>query len=155
MEIDVRTAIADDVAGLVASTAALFAEDGAARDRLRNPEWPVLHGRDWYAGLMADPAALVVVAAAGPEVVGHLVGTYADCSEMWLAPRAELVSMFVAPRRRTEGIGSHMVGRFTDWARERGAARIQVDAYAANERALRFYRRHGFTRLSESLAADL
>ena len=155
MEIGIRTATADDLDGLVASTTALFAEDGAARDRLRNPEWPALHGRSWYVGLMADPAALVIVAAAGREVVGHLVGTYSEQSPMWLAPRAELVSMFVVPRLRSEGIGSRLVERFTDWSRERGASRILVDAYATNEPALRFYRRHGFTRLSESLAADL
>ena len=155
MEIAVRTATAADIDGLVASTAALFAEDGAARDRLRNPAWPGLHGRDWCAGLLADPDALVLVAAAGPEVVGHLVGNYAESSPMWLAPRAELVSMFVARQHRGDGVGGRLVAHFTGWARDRGAARIQVDAYAANESALRFYRRHGFAPLSESLAAEL
>ena len=155
MTVVVRTATADDVDGLVVCVAALFAEDGATRDRLRNPEWPALEGRDWCSGLLADPAVLVVVAAAGSEVLGHLVGTYTKPSSMWLGARAELVSMFVDPRVRGEGVGSRLVAHFRDWARDRGAARIHVEAYAANEAALRFYRRQGFAPLSESLASDL
>ena len=155
MAVVIRAATADDVDGVVVSVAALFAEDGATRDRLRNPDWPALEGRDWCSGLMADPAVLVVVAAAGSEVLGHLVGTYTEASPMWLGVRAELVSMFVDPRVRGEGIGSRLVEHFRDWARDRGAVRIHVEAYAANEAALRFYRRQGFAPLSEKLAADL
>ena len=155
MNVEVRQATAEDIDGLVVSSSALFAEDGASRDRLRNPDWPATQGAGWCADLMADPAALVVVAAAETDVIGHLVGTFAEASAMWRAPRADLVSMFVAAPWRGDGIGSRLVAYFVDWARERGAARVQVDAYAANEGALRFYRRHGFALLSESLAADI
>jgi GNAT superfamily N-acetyltransferase len=155
MTVEVRQATPDDIDGLVASSSALFAEDGATRDRLRNPDWPTEQGAGWCADMMADPTALVIVAADGTDVIGHLVGTFAEASEMWRAPRAELVSMFVAAPWRGAGIGSRLVAYFLDWARDRGAARVQVDAYAANGGALRFYKRHGFAPLSENLAADL
>ena len=40
-----------DVAGFTASSAALFAEDGTARDHLRDPAWPKAHGAHWCADL--------------------------------------------------------------------------------------------------------
>jgi hypothetical protein len=40
MDIDIRPAARADVPGLVALSAALFAEDGAIRDRLRSAGWP-------------------------------------------------------------------------------------------------------------------
>jgi len=152
---EIRRATIDDLRGLVSSCAALFAEDGAARDRLRNVNWPALHGATWCADVLADPANLALVAAANGEVVGHLIGMYSDPSEMWTASRAELVSMFVAEPVRGQGVGGRLVEEFITWARERGAARLRVQAYAANEPAIRLYQRHGFTPLSTELVTDL
>jgi ribosomal protein S18 acetylase RimI-like enzyme len=45
--------------------------------------------------------------------------------------------------------------RFLVWARERRAAFVTVSAYAANEAAQRFYRRHGFVPKSITLQTDL
>lgn len=56
---------------------------------------------------------------------------------------------------RSLGLGSCLVEAFKQWARGRGAARLQVTAYTANERAVQFYTRHGFTGLSVELASDL
>jgi len=52
-------------------------------------------------------------------------------------------------------VGSRLVEDFVAWARERGASRLQVEAYIANDGALRFYRRHGFVPLSTQLVMDL
>jgi GNAT superfamily N-acetyltransferase len=155
MDIDIRRAAPADLPGLVASSAALFAEDGATRDRLRDAEWPRENGRPWIEALLTSPDALVLVAAdADGEVVGHLVGHLYPASAMWTAARAELISTFVSPAHRGRDVGGRLVEAFRAWARERGAARLQVSAYAANEAAIRFYSRHGFAPLSLELAAD-
>ncbi|ADB32605.1 GCN5-related N-acetyltransferase [Kribbella flavida DSM 17836] len=152
---NVRTAIAADLDGLVSSCAALFAEDAAERDHLRNAAWPATHGAEWCTGLLADPNALVLVATTGDEeVVGHLIGGFRPPSEMWTASRAELVSMYVRPAVRGGGAGGRLIDGFVAWARDRGAARLEVNAYAANENALRLYERHGFRRHSVQLVAD-
>jgi GNAT superfamily N-acetyltransferase len=156
IEAAVRRATPDDVGGLLACVAGLFAEDGAARDALRNPDWPAQHGEQWCRELLAGADALVLVAdAGGGEIVGHLVGTFAGASAMWLAARAELVSMYVAPAWRDGGVGGRLVAEFAAWARERGAVRLVVDAYTANEGAVRFYRRNGFAPRSATLSAEL
>ncbi len=109
VSVSVRAAAVSDIHGLVESTAALFAEDGAARDQLRNRKWPTQHGEQWCADLLQNHDALVVVADAGVVVVvGHLVGLYCQASDMWVAPRAELVSMHVHSSHRSLGMGSRL-----------------------------------------------
>jgi GNAT superfamily N-acetyltransferase len=155
MDIDIGRATAADLPGLVASSAALFAEDGATRDRLRNAEWPRDNGQPWIEGLLGAPDALVLVAAGHDgAVVGHLIGHFAAASAMFTAARTELVSLYVRPEYRGQDIGGRLVEEFFGWSRERGAGRFHVSAYAANERAISFYRRHGFAPLSVELAAD-
>jgi GNAT superfamily N-acetyltransferase len=153
--VEIRPATSADLDGVVASCAALFAEDAAARDHLRDQTWPAEHAAQWCTDLLADPAALVLVAASSGAVAGHLVGAYLESSAMWTAPRADLVSIRVDESLRGAGIGSRLVEAFASWARDRGAKRLRVDAYTANEDAIRFYRRHGFEPLSTTLAADL
>jgi GNAT superfamily N-acetyltransferase len=142
-EVTVRTAVAGDLDGVVASCTALFAEDAGTRDPLRNQNWPVTYGGEWATGLMADPGSLVLVATTD-GVVGHLIGRFLPASEMWIAPRAELVSMYVRPEARGRGLAGQLIDAFVAWAHERGAARLEVSAYAANATALRVYERHGF-----------
>jgi GNAT superfamily N-acetyltransferase len=153
----VRPATAVDLDGLVASTAALFAEDGAARDALRNADWPATHGFEWCTALLADQQALVLLAVSGSgdEVVGHLIGTFAEPSDMWTGSRAELISMYVRGEVRGQGVGGQLVDAFVEWAKGRGAARMHVTAYATNEAALRLYASRGFAAKSITLAVDL
>lgn len=152
---EIRPATTDDLDGLVASSAALFAEDAATRDPLRNASWPAAHGTQWCRDLLADPHALVLVAVADGDVAGHLIGIFAEPSAMWTAAKAELVSMYVRRDARGRGVGGHLVDSFTSWAKERGASRLHVTAYATNEPALRLYRSKGFASQSITLATDL
>lgn len=152
--VEIRPAEAADLNELVASSAALFAEDGV-RDRLRNSQWPAEHGAAWIAELSENPDALLLAAVANGSVAGHLIGFYHAASSMWLGARAELVSMYVFPELRGEGVGSRLVADFTAWARERGATRLHVTAHTANDGAIRFYQRHGYAPLSTELTADL
>ena len=152
-DVTVRTAVAGDLDGVVASCTALFAEDAGTRDPLRNKNWPATYGSEWASGLIADPESLVLVATTD-GVVGHLIGKFLPASEMWIAPRAELVSMYVRPEARGGGVAGRLIDAFVAWARERGAARLEVSAYAANETALRVYQRHGFHPHSVLLTTD-
>ncbi len=153
--IEIRRATEGDLNGVVGTTAGLFAEDGAARDPLRDPEWPGRHGAAWVFELSNNPNALLLVAVTEGAVVGHLVALFQPASAMWRGAQAELMSMYVAPHLRGRGVGSGLVERFTAWARERGATRAHVAAYTANEAALRFYRRQGYVPLTMVLATDL
>jgi GNAT superfamily N-acetyltransferase len=153
--VEIRPATTDDLDGLVASSAALFAEDAATRDPLRNASWPAAHGAEWCRDLLAKPQALVLVAVVNGEVAGHLIGIFSEPSAMWMAGRAELASLHVRQDVRGQGVGGRLVDTFTGWAKDRGASRLHVTAYAANEPALRLYRSRGFAPQSITLATDL
>jgi GNAT superfamily N-acetyltransferase len=140
----------EDVPDLVASAAALFAEDGGRHDPFMDTGWPAREGRAYYADLVEDPACLCLLADGGG---GHLVGRLRRPNPLRpAAVTAELESMRVAPERRRSGVGSALVDAFLAWAHEHGANETTVQAYAQNASALNFYRTRGFRPVLVTLA---
>jgi ribosomal protein S18 acetylase RimI-like enzyme len=58
--------------------------------------------------------------------------------------RGVVENLYVIPERRGEGIGSDLLPAAEDALAEGGMEAITLDAMATNERARRFYRRHGY-----------
>ena len=67
----------------------------------------------------------------------------------------EIGDLVVGPRWRTRGVGTAIITRLVDLARERGFARLEVGVAQANTRAQALYRRLGFTRCEGHLLLDL
>jgi ribosomal protein S18 acetylase RimI-like enzyme len=78
------------------------------------------------------------------ETGGSLVGLAAGTTEE--PPGAELVSMWVDPSWRGEGIGDALVRAVERWAAGQGFSRLRLWVAVGNDRAERFYTRLGFTR---------
>jgi GNAT superfamily N-acetyltransferase len=153
-EIQIRRASAADVEGFVGSSAGLFAEDAGRYDDAIDIEWPRKHGAQRFLDGLGDPNRLVLVAVEPAEgVVGHLTGVLSDPTAMRTVRVAALLSLYVFAQHRRAGVGSRLVREFRSWARQRGSDRLEVTAYAANEDALRFYRREGFVDQSVVLEA--
>lgn len=140
----VRRARAEDIPGLVASSAGLFAEDGGTRDTTINVDWPREHAAESFAAALDDPARLVLAVEHAGRVVGHLMGSVTEATAMRLVRSATLVSIYVRPEHRRARAGADLVARFLVWAREQGAEQAEVTAYAADTDAIRFYERGGF-----------
>jgi GNAT superfamily N-acetyltransferase len=68
---------------------------------------------------------------------------------------AVLESIRVVPEARGRRVGARLVEAFFVWAKEHGAVRAGVTAYAANEGAQHFYAKHGFVPASVTLRAAL
>ena len=60
-----------------------------------------------------------------------------------------LFSMWVAPEARRLGVGQSLVDAIQDWGQTWGAARVVLWVLAANEPAMRFYDRIGFSVLND------
>lgn len=145
----VRAATADDVEAL-ADIYVSSARHHAALD----PEFYAVPDREAVAThlrqeLSAEGAGSVIRLVA--EVDGRLVGSAeielrSPGAGSMLAPRlAASVGVAVLEDRRGGGIGSTLMEAAEDWARERGATLMMLDASAANADALRFYEeRHGY-----------
>ncbi len=150
-----RWARTEDIPGLVASSAGLFAEDGGTRDPGINVHWPREHGAESFAAALEDPERLVLVADFEGRVVGHLMGSVTEASARRPVRSATLISLYVRPEHRRAGTGARLVGEFLAWATGRGAEEVEVTAYTANTDAVRFYERHGFAASTLTLRRPL
>lgn len=76
-----------------------------------------------------EPRCELVVAQAADQIVGYLAieGHYID-------------RLYVHPGRQRQGIGCQLM----KWAMERSPAGLQLHTHVKNERARRFYEKHGF-----------
>jgi GNAT superfamily N-acetyltransferase len=148
MTVTVSPVTEGDIGALVVSVAGLFAEDAGRHDPAMDLRWPEREGAAYYSRLLADQACLLLLARDDEQAVGHLVGRLSGPDSLRTQRLAVLESMRVAPGARRTGVGSLLVGHFFSWARLSGAQQASVTAYAANDAALRFYARHGFTRAS-------
>lgn len=80
------------------------------------------------------------------NIVSYLDRAEAGMVSATLSPdRAiELISMWVAPFARGQGVGDALVAAVIAWAEEQKAVRISLAVFESNSRAIALYRRHGF-----------
>jgi GNAT superfamily N-acetyltransferase len=92
--------------------------------------------------LLAGDATLAVLA--GDPAVGVALVTLRP--NVWYeGPVALLDELYVAPDRRSEGIGAAIVDHLLRWARRHAVGLVEINVDEADVDAQRFYERHGFT----------
>jgi ribosomal protein S18 acetylase RimI-like enzyme len=102
--------------------------------------------RALYHGWMEAGDALVLVARRGGAAVGYAVAHLQDGPDDTFAVGAryaELYSLSVAPEVRGGGVGTTLMDALDERLAELGVTDLSVAVMAANEDALRFYRRRG------------
>ena len=127
---DVRLAALADAPGAFAST-------HERESGFDSAEWE----RRATAASSGRAAASFFARDAAGQVVG-LVGVFENRVD---PATAELVSMWVSPSGRGQGVGSALVERAIGWAGEAGYARIELWVARGNDAAERLYARRGFT----------
>lgn len=151
----IRVATPADAVVVARLNAGLFAEDSARHDPAMDQDWPAREGARYFAELLGTDRACGWLALDGYTPIGYAVGRLAGRHDVRPVTRADLESIFVVPDRRSDGVGTALVAGFATWAAERGAEELSVTAYAANERAVAFYARHGFVARSVILSRPI
>jgi GNAT superfamily N-acetyltransferase len=155
VKISVTTAAPGDIPQLLASADALVATDAGRYDAAgTNLGWAAQTGMAYCQALLASGDNLALLARAGDDVAGHLVGRLGGPGSVHPIRIAELESIHVYPAYRGRGIGQHLMTAFLAWAAGQGAQRVTVTAYTANAGAQRFYARYGFAPKSVILDRD-
>jgi len=96
------------------------------------------------AGLIADPAGLVRVAAG--RAYGEIMPIgYALARST--GEEAELLSLGVLTEARGQGLGRRLLNSVAEAAAARGAARLSLEVAVDNTAALRLYEHAGFARI--------
>lgn len=88
---------------------------------------------------LANPAALMILAEAGDELVGTLLGTF----DGW---RGNMYRLVVHPAWRRQGIARQLVTRVEQFFAERGARRITVLIEVDRPWAVAFWTAVGYPR---------
>lgn len=91
-----------------------------------------------FTGYVDDAAHHVLVALDGDRIVGYaiLVGHGGDPTE--------LSKLYVLPDRHGGPVAAELMRQALDWATATGAKSVWLGVNRKNERAQRFYRKHGF-----------
>ncbi len=106
-----------------------FGSTAAEAERLTEGQWRHRLG-----------SRMTIAAESGGTLVGLAAGTTEE------PPGAELVSMWVDPAWRGQGIADALVGAVERWAAEQSFSRLRLWVAVGNRHAERFYTRLGFTR---------
>lgn len=147
-----RPASADDVPAVLA----LIQDDDIARSREAAPGGDVPEAYlSAFAAIEANPHDLLVV--------GERAGRVVACAQVTLlhhlsrrgGTRAQVESVRVADDERGRGVGTDLMRWVEDWARERGAALVQLTTDKRRSDAHRFYERLGYTASHEGMKRQL
>lgn len=150
-----RTAAESDVETIVSLNHALFQEDAGQRDPFMNLDWSLENGHEYFESLLHSEETLCLIAEEHGRAVGYLIGYLRKPNSLRPVKLAELESMFVLAQYRNMGIGAELVSQFKQWCRSKGAERMSVTAYAANEGAIAFYQSHGFEARNVTMETEL
>jgi len=104
------------------------------------------------AGAAGSDRATFVAEQDG-QWIGLATGLAEDPEDPEL-PGPVLVGMFVDRAERRRGVGVALVEAVSDWARQRGAARLSLWVFPSNEPGIALYTRCGFRLTGETKSLD-
>jgi len=103
-----------------------------------------------FGAHLADPDRVVLTAREDGRIVGYamFVRGVGDDPDIATAvdrrPAVELSKMYVLPTHHRGGAAASLMRAGLDWAKEGGAAAVWLGVNRNNQRAQRFYGKHGF-----------
>ena len=97
----------------------------------------------WHAWI-GDGNGAILVAERGQEVIGYCASRAPSRDEDAEADVAEIAALYVDAGQWRSGAGTALMTAALDHIRAGGSREVTLWAFAANARAIAFYRRHGF-----------
>lgn len=125
-------------AGGPASIRPARAEDAARIAALHGKSFASPWDEASFAGFLADPSCITLVAESAGEAAGFITARGAG-------EEADIVTLAVAPEARCQGVGRKLVDALAAALRARGAAALFLEVGEDNHAAVSLYRRAGFT----------
>ncbi|MCL4375123.1 GNAT family N-acetyltransferase [Patescibacteria group bacterium] len=107
-------------------------------------------GERYFSRLLSGKGNVCFIAYDGQIPVGYIA-----CSPKKVSYRKsrylEIDNMGVVPAYRSKGIGTKLVSRVKQWAKQHHYQKLFVNSYFHNSKAIAFYRRNGFAEIDLGL----
>lgn len=154
----VRLATIDDGEAIVRQTADVQRLHRQAVPDIFKPPSAELFTLQKLAALIENPNAIVAVAEIGGKTVGHIYGAVANRTENEFHQGGAYLyihQIAVDEDARRRGAGAALVHFMDTRARALGVATVQVDHWAFNTQARRFFEACGFTPMKMTMRRAL
>lgn len=144
--IQIEKANLNDLKNIQQLNQLLFIKEKNEYDGKFDENWPFLSwGEEYFKKQLTQVDRIIFVAKEGDKVIGYIAGVskmdHSLCDQPTIV---ELDNMLVMDDYRGQGIGSELVKKLKDWAKEKDAARMIVLANHKNDKGINFYKKHGF-----------
>lgn len=136
----------------------LFKREQQKFDPTLDVSWPFsVDGKKYFQKILTGRESQAWLAKDDNETIGYLIAKIASKvpKSRTIKKRAILDSMFILKSYRHQGIGSRLIKKFIDWAKENRVDNVRVTAFARNEEAIGFYRQNGFQDYNLTLEINL
>jgi ribosomal protein S18 acetylase RimI-like enzyme len=114
--------------------------------------------REYFDTLLESGERQMLVAELDGRVVGYAVVEQKEAPpyDAFVPRRVAFILDFgVEESHQRQGIGKRLFQACVLWAKEHGASAVELNVFAFNERAIRFYRSLGMETLSMRMTMDL
>ncbi|MET7769789.1 GNAT family N-acetyltransferase [Nocardia sp. NPDC005366] len=144
---------AEALSDVAAATFPLACPPDATPDDIEIFITQVLSG-ERFGEYLTDPTITVLKAVADGAIVGYAMLHAGDPEDpdvakaVDLRPTVEISKLYVLPGHHGSGISTALMRAALDRAREDGAKSVWLGVNQKNERAQRFYAKHGFRRIA-------
>jgi ribosomal-protein-alanine N-acetyltransferase len=90
------------------------------------------------------PSAITLVAAEGKEIVGFVIADRFH-SRRWARAMGRIITIDVLPKVQGKGVGDKLLTSAEENLRKAGCDYVSLEVAVDNSRALRFYKKHGYS----------
>lgn len=153
----VRNATADDLGTILTLNGFVQRLHAEALPRLFKHPIDSKQSADVFSAILKAPESLVLLAE-DAEPVGYLYAQFQHRPASWahLASRVLYIQhIVISPKFRRQGVGTLLLSRATDAARSNKIGRVELDVWAFNSEAKRFYAKHGFDVFNERMQLSI
>ncbi|MDP3764369.1 MAG: GNAT family N-acetyltransferase [bacterium] len=147
MELTIRKATLDDLAEISKLNLELFNVQHKF-DPTANLNWTMSpDGQEYFkTRISAEDSFTEVAEDKSGQLVGYIFGAIFKRQPWRVEGKyAELESIYIKPEHQVAGLGAKLTSDFINWCRQNKVNYISVIPTSKNEKAIKFYRKLGFS----------